>query len=127
MPVNFDALVLAPCMRAFAIPVMMDPQASMPLASPYPTEGIFSSRPREVMLQDGTIVADMETTLGIRMSDFLAPPTTKDQITLQSTVMDVDGNPIPAGTTYWVQKFNPDGQGGGMVHLRLYNPPAVLS
>ena len=94
MPVNFDALVFAPCMRAFAIPVMMDPMARCRWPSRILRRASFRAVGRaKSCIQDGTIVADMETTLGIRMSDFLAPPTTKDQITLQSTVMDVNGQP----------------------------------
>ena len=84
MPVNFDALVLGPCMATFALPVVVDPSVSIPLSVPYVAQGIFTSRPHDVMLIDGTIVSDMETTLGIRLSDFPVPPVEGDRITVKA-------------------------------------------
>ena len=59
MRIDFDDLVLSPCMDTFAEPVMIDPVVSQPGALPYTARAIFTSRPYEVQLNDGSLVSDL--------------------------------------------------------------------
>lgn len=112
MPIDFDALVLGPCMDTFAEPITVDPLASQPGVTPYAAQGIFSSRPYDVMLDDGSSYQDQLTTIGVQISQFAVPPTAKDIITVR-------------GVQYLAADAQKDGQGGLVLTLRRQTPPMV--
>ena len=112
MPIDFDALVLGPCMDTFAEPITVDPLASQPSAPPYTAQGIFSSAPYDVPLADGTLYQDQRTTIGMQISQFSVPPTAKDLITVR-------------GVQYIAADAQADGQGGLTLTLRRNTPPMV--
>lgn len=107
--IDFSDLVLGPCMETFAEPMIVDPVASQPGAVPYQARGVFTSRPYQVELGDGTVVADQQTTIGYRLSEFAVPPTARDLITVR-------------GTQYISTDLQADGQGGATLILRRTKP-----
>jgi hypothetical protein len=123
MPVDFSALVLSPCMNTFAIAVMINPIKSQPLAAPYPARGVFSSDQTSVMLENGAVLSDQVTTLGIRRSDkradgtpmWVALPMRGDGC----VTLDAAGVPVE---NFWVADIDADGQGGHMLSLRKEKP-----
>ena len=97
-------------MGIFGRVVEIDPHVSQPGAAPYQARGIFSSRPVQFQLQDGAILSDQQTTLGIRLEEFAVPPTNRDRVIID-------------GVTYWVGDTSLDGQGGATITLRRTEPP----
>jgi hypothetical protein len=102
---DFDNLVLSPCMAAFGVTVLVTPLKSQPSAQPYTAEGIYDRSVATVMLADGSEMASTNVTLGIRLSDFSIPPREGDKITLN-------------GKAYKVDALFPDGQGGAELKLK---------
>ena len=116
MPVNFDALVIGPCMRAFAEPVQYQPQVGAPFA----VEGVFDEAYQALLPLGGAHgieplaiggMAGTDSTgpaLGVRLTSFTAlpasPPTQGDQLTVR-------------GKPFLVRDVRPDGLGGAMLLL----------
>ena len=105
MAVDFDTLVLGPSMDVFSEPITITPIVSQPGQPTYQARGVFSSRPVDIATEDGGVVSDMQTTLGIRLSEFVVPPSAGDQTTVK-------------GTLYTVEDPDEDGQGGSKLTLR---------
>lgn len=116
---DFSSLVLAPGMNAFARVCTFYPRASQPTTvsdaqpngAPFVGRGVYSSRPVDVQMQDGTIFSDQETSLGIRLAEFTVPPEIGDRIKVDG----VEG-------LYWVGDIDTDGQGGAVILLRNTAP-----
>lgn len=127
MPVDFSKLVLAPCQNVFARAIIIDPLASQAGERPYPARGIFTSRHVDVVMSDGAVLSDQQTTLDIRISEFeTAPPAgfTLGGAPMKgdfATLNDDVGSP-PSGTRYFIGDIQPDGQGGLQLILRLVVP-----
>lgn len=102
---DFDNLVLSPCMAAFGVTVTVTPLKSQPSAPPYTATGIYDRAVSIVMMADGSEMASTNVTLGIRLSDFSVPPREGDKIALN-------------GKTYKVDASFPDGQGGAELKLK---------
>jgi len=117
--IDFDALVLAPGQGIFAIPVTINPVASQRGVAPYPARGVFASRSLPIAVEDGAMLSDQQTTLGIRFADFPAPPAANDRITLDPAAAKL-ANAV-AGI-YEVIAVHADGQGGADLPLRLIKP-----
>lgn len=109
MSTDFDDLVLGPSMDAFAETITVDPLVSQPGELPYQCRAIFTSRPLDVVLDDGSIMADQRTEIGYRLSEFAVPPTGRDLITIR-------------GVQYIGVSAHFDGQGGGTLVLRRTKP-----
>jgi hypothetical protein len=109
MAIDFDALVLAPLQGIFGIAVTINPVASQRGAAPYQSRGVFASRSLPIAVDDGAIVADQQTTLGIRLADYPAAPLANDRFTIN-------------GVTYEAIDVHADGQGGAEVGLRKVEP-----
>ena len=99
--IDFDKLVLAPCMKAFSEPVIVDPVRSRPGEAPYETFGVYTSVSNEVMLDDGTVLSSQITTLGFQLS---ALPTTIHPVNRDKVMV--------RGKTYFMVQPKYDGQGG---------------
>ncbi|WP_166304290.1 head-tail joining protein [Bradyrhizobium sp. 2S1] len=116
---DFSSLVLAPGMNAFARVCTFYPRVSQastvsadnPNGAPYVGRGVYSSRPVDVQMQDGTIFSDQETSLGIRLAEFPVAPEIGDRIKVDG----IDG-------LYWVGDVDTDGQGGATILLRNTAP-----
>jgi hypothetical protein len=114
--IDFDALVLKPAGDIFQIAVVYTPTASQPGVLPFATNGVYSSDPLDVMLQDDTIYSDQQTKLCIRLADFAAYPMEGDFVTITDT-----RHPA-CGRQFWIGDLDEDGQGGGTLLLRRKNP-----
>ena len=109
MAIDFSALVLAPAMTTFAIPVTITPTVSQPLAAPYANRGIWSVQDVDVMLEDGSMLSSKSYTLGISFADYVVAPSKGDGIALN-------------GGNYLVDQIRPDGQGGARLILKALQP-----
>jgi hypothetical protein len=114
--INFDDLVLAPCMAAFAIEVQISPEISRPGTKPYPARGIYTSQPLVVELQDGTVFSDQQTTLGVEISDFEHLPGRSDRVKI------TEPDHPQFGRRFWIGDTVIDGQGGAVFTLRDTEP-----
>lgn len=116
MGVDFDALVLSPCEDIFAIAcrftLAIDP------ANPIDARGVYSSAPVDVQMENETIFSDQQTSLGIRLRDFVVPPDRGDMVEI------IDANHPAFGSKYWIGDTDLDGQGGSTLLLRAQEPPA---
>ena len=118
---DFEALVLVPSGNIHQIAVVYTPTASHPGALPFKTFGVFSSAPVDVIMQDETIFSDQHTTLGIRLRDFAFYPAEGDHVTIN------EPSHWSHGKQYWIGNCDEDGQGGGLLLLRLKNPPNLVN
>jgi len=109
--IDFSTLVLEPAMATFGRVVTIDPLDSQPGKPPYDARAVYSSRQIDVMSQDGAVLSDQQTTLGIRLADFEVPPKPRDKC----TVDQVDG-------TFIIDDQHFDGQGGATLTLRKVSP-----
>jgi len=110
--------VLGPADGVFAITVLVTPLVSQPGKPAYMGQGVYSSTPLDVVLQDETIFSDQQTSLDIRLSLFPVPPPDRgDQI-------EITQPEHPAfGSLYWVGDSDLDGQGGAKLLLRTQQDP----
>ena len=115
--VDFDRLVLSPASDIFSIKVRFTPLASSPGEPAFVLRGVYSSAPVDVQMQDETIFSDQQTSLGIRFRDF--PVKLPDRGDL---VEIIDTMHPHLGRKYWIGDVDEDGQGGGTLMLRKYNP-----
>lgn len=111
--IDFDALVLKPAGDIFQIAVVFTPAASQPGVPPFYANGVYSSDPIDVTLQNETIYSDQQTKLCIRLRDFSVYPTEGDFVTI------TDVRHPAYGKQFWVGDLDEDGQGGGALLLRL--------
>jgi hypothetical protein len=117
--VDFDRLVLSPASDIFSIKCRFTPLTSSPGDPAFDLRGVYSSSAVDVQMQDETIFSDQQTSLGIRLRDFAAPPDRGDLVEITDTMH-------PAlGRKYWVGDLDEDGQGGAMLLLRVFNPEPV--
>jgi hypothetical protein len=117
MAVDFDKLVLSPCMSTFGREVTIDPVDSRPGEPPYKARGVFKSVAMDTDVMDGVTLGDQKTWFGLRLSDYDGrPPIARDRVTIN----DVQGTTGP--TRYYITAVEMDGEGGGMARLRLITP-----
>ena len=120
--VDFDKLVLSPASDIFSIRVMFTPLVSSPGDQPFILRAVYSSAPLDVQMQDETIFSDQQTSMGIRFRDFPgAPPDRGDLVEI------IDQTHPHLGRKFWVGDCDEDGQGGGTLLLRKYNPEEVIT
>jgi hypothetical protein len=119
--IDFDLVVLNPATNVFAINVVYVPTVSQPGVLPFPARGVYSSTKLDVELQDGTIFSDQQTSLGVRLAEFAAYPMEGDFVTI------TDPRHPAYGKQFWIGDLDEDGQGGGMLLLRLKEPPDVVN
>jgi hypothetical protein len=114
--VDFDRLVLLPASDIFSIKCRFTPLVSQPGEPAFDCRGVYSSSALDVQMQDETIFSDQQTSLGIRLREFVAPPAGGDLIEITDTMHP------NVGRKYWIGDLDEDGQGGAMLLLRNYNP-----
>lgn len=106
MPINFDALVLAPCMGTFAEVITVHPVASIGKnAAPYSARGVYTERPIEVELADGTVFDTASKSIGVRLSEFGTAPIQGDIVLFR-------------GARFTIDSIDDDGHGGTVWSLR---------
>jgi hypothetical protein len=110
--IDFNALVLGPCMSAFARPIIVKPMKSQPSRRPYEVQGILTIRNIDVQLDDNSIMSSQVITVGIRLSDFETPPAQGDQIDIPAYLS------LPALGPHLVDDGDDDGNGGSVLTLK---------
>lgn len=114
--IDFDSLVLGPCMNVFARPIIVTPAASQPLTPvAYTGRGIWSSKPVDIPMEDG-IMSSQEQTLSLKASEFLVPPGPGDKIEIPA-----EGSFAAIGK-FVVEDVDDDGQGGLTLSLKTTLP-----
>lgn len=112
--IDWDALVLAPCMAVFGEEPEMRPMYRRQAGgAPFPVDGIFDDAYLAViMAADGDpAIATIDPVMGVRLAQFPAEPEQGD------TVM------IPrVAKTYMVSNVQPDGKGGAKLVLTRTAP-----
>jgi hypothetical protein len=103
VPVDFDALVLAPCMNTFAVSFTVEPVASQPRGVPYAARGVWAVRNVDVDTQEGITSTEVRT-LGVRISEFPVLPIARDRILFQDAA-------------HMITDVDEDGQGGAVLTL----------
>jgi len=114
--IDFDALVLNKTVDIFSIACRFTFTVSAP-GTEQVARGVYSSNPIDVQMQDETIFSDQQTSLGIRVRDFLIPPDRGDAVEI------IDVRHPAFGQKYWIGDSDLDGQGGATLLLRQQAPP----
>jgi len=101
MSIDWDGLVLSPCMDTFAESnsVQFNPLKSQPGQPSYPARCVWEVTPYTIVQEDNAPLVTSVFKIGIRLKDFTVPPTGGDQVTIN-------------GVTYTLDSFEADGQGG---------------
>ena len=106
MPVDFGAMVLAPCLDVFAREAWFTPLQSQPGIAEYVGRGVYTSRPVDIQVGEDAIVSNMTTKLGIRLADFAVPPIQGDLVRLPAYGTQAAEGPFK------IEDTDDDGQGG---------------
>jgi hypothetical protein len=117
--IDFDGLVLDKTIGIFNIACRFTLTVSAPGVEQI-ARGVYSSAPFDVAMQDDTIFSDQQTSLGIRLRDFLIPPDRGDLVEI------IDARHPDFGKKFWIGDSDEDGQGGATLLLRRQEPPDVL-
>jgi hypothetical protein len=117
MLVDFDALVLERCETIFGIACTFTLTVSDPASPPVTALGVFSSGPLDVQMENEVIYSDQQTSLGIRVRDFVIMPDRGDMVEITEPDHPAFGN------KYWIGDSDWDGQGGITLLLRTQEPP----
>jgi hypothetical protein len=104
--IDWDAVVVSPCVSVFG-----EPATFMPLAGgSFPVTVVFDNAYREVTTSEfGTEIMSVYPAAGIALSGFPSVPVQGDKITITSN-----------GNTYAVRKPKPDSHGGMHLILSLW-------
>lgn len=122
MSVDFNSLVLGPCMDAFQKSCTVTPTKSQPMAAPYAARGVFTVDNITVPMDDGGTLSSRVLKYGIKLDEFTVPPLQYDTLTFK--VSDLPMGYLkdvlnPAATVdFLVDSDQPDGQGGTTLILK---------
>lgn len=111
MSIDFGALVLAPNFDVFGVDLEVTLSKSRPGDPPYYGVGIFSSKPVNIAMQDGSVFSDQETTIDLKIDQWDYLPERSDRV----KVIDSD-------VAYWVADASVDGQGAVRLTVHLTEP-----
>jgi hypothetical protein len=111
MPINFSNEVYLHGFNTFAVGITVTPVKSQPGQSAYGSRGIFSTRPLDVIGEEGSVFSDQETILDIRESEFTVLPVQGDLLNIP-----VDCNGAPLGD---YEVLDADTNGGGETTLLI--------
>lgn len=124
--IDFDTLVLGPCVSIFGRPIIVTPIASqpgdpvavppVPAGLPYFATGVWASRPTDVVTETGILSSQVHT-LGIRVLDFPIPPVAGDTVEV-----DAAGS-LPRIGFCLIEDTDDDGQGGTVLTLKVLDGP----
>lgn len=115
MPVDWDALVLAPNMETFAEPVTFIPAGGGVITmfgGSNIGRGVFDQGNKDLTFDDGVATTTEIPTLGVRLSEFNVAPKVNDLIQVPSV-----------NTTYIVMEVRLDGHGWARLMLSKVSSP----
>ena len=116
--IDFSALALGPGIAVFARPFTVRPVASQPAApQPYDGRGVWTSKPTEIVTEEGRVLNTSRLTLGVRLSEFEVAPKARDLVDIPAHLS------LPAEGLCWIEDIDPDGQGGATLVLKRGAPP----
>jgi len=99
MSIDWSNVVLGPCMDQFAVPVYINPLRSQPNALAYWARGVWEATPYTIVQENEAPLVTTVFKLGLRLVEFMIPPTQGDQVTID-------------GDTFTLDAYEYDGQGG---------------
>ncbi len=105
--IDFDTLVIGPCMATFGEPVLYQPLGGLS----FQIIGVFDEAYLEQAPYDALAPGNISGTrpvLGVQMSQFTQEPMQNDLLTILRT-----------GVAYWVNEVRPDSHGGARLLLNL--------
>lgn len=100
--IDWDSLVLGPCMATFGEPVTYTPAAGVAFA----ITGVFDAQYADVVVADGLPITSNMPVLGVQLSQFATSPQQGDTLTIAST-----------SQTFVVKEVRPDGHGSAKLML----------
>jgi hypothetical protein len=109
MGIDWDHVVLAPCMDQFANPVTITPVKSQPGAPPFTTRCVWEVMANTIIQEDGTELVTSRYVMGFRIAELPARLLAGDQATLD-------------GLVYTLNDFVYDGQGGVRWNVKASAP-----
>jgi hypothetical protein len=100
MAIDWDDLVLSPCMDQFALNApTFNPIKSQPGQPSYPARCVWEVVEYTVVEENAAPMSTSILKIGLRLNDFAVPPVQGDQVTIDND-------------TYTLDSFIYDGQGG---------------
>ena len=105
--IDFDTLVVGPCMAVFGEPVLYQPLSG----TPFTITGVFDEAYLEQAPYDALTPGNISGTrpmLGVQVSQFPQPPLQDDVLTIVRT-----------GVTYWVNEVRADSHGAARLLLSV--------
>jgi hypothetical protein len=121
MAVDFGIAVYAPNYAVWARPISVNPIGSQPGMPGYGGRGIYHTGPVNVLLEDGSLFSDQQTTLDVLEAEFAVVPAQRDIISIPRD--PVSG--LPALPDYEVTDVSSNGGGETTLTLKKLVIPAL--
>lgn len=121
MSVDLSALVLGPCMDAWAKPVTITPVKSQPTAAPFGMRGVWIVDNINLVADNGAPFSSRTIKFGIKLDELSIPLAQGDYIrTLASDLpMGYVRDVVPGAVVdFIIDNDQPDGQGGVVLILK---------
>lgn len=103
MAVDFNKLVLQPCIAIFGEPVKYNPRLG---PAQFCLNGVFDKAYTEIVVHDGVPVTQTLPVLGVKLEDFPSPPLQGDHL-------------LARGDVYKVREVRIDSHGGAKLMLNF--------
>lgn len=122
MSIDLSALVLGPCMDAWAKPVTVTPVKSQPTASPFGMRGVWTVDNINLVADNGTPFSSRTIKFGIKLDELSVPLVQGDYLTTLASDLPMGylKDIYAPGTKvdFVVDNDQPDGQGGTVLILK---------
>jgi hypothetical protein len=109
--IDWDKVVNGPVMGVFGEPATFQPA----VGAPFTIHGTFHEAYTSVVVADEMAVSTTGPAIGVRLSEFPAPPKQKDRVVITATSLH-------GGGTYVVKEMRPNGIGGALLLLNYVGP-----
>ncbi|WP_035698420.1 head-tail joining protein [Bradyrhizobium japonicum] len=122
MSIDLSALVLGPCMEAWAKPVTITPVKSQPTARPYDVRGVWTVDNINLVADNGAPFSTRTIKLGVKLDEFAVPLMQGDYVRTLASNLPMgylkDAYAPGAVVDFVVDNDQPDGQGGTVLILK---------
>lgn len=116
--IDFDALVLGPCLTVFARPIYVTPQKSQPGQPSYWARGDYRVENVDVPTHEG-VLSETTLTLRVRVAEFLIPAGPQDQVYVPAQGAQ------PAAGPFWIDDTDDDAEGHSVWALKAAKPTTI--